>query len=129
MWLCVKRQLETSFLLAVVTLAMFSLLAGLFVSPTKATYVEGHIAQDTTWTLVDSPYVVSKDIIVDPTVTLTIEPGVEVAFGGKFTLYVQGILYAVGMPNPPSHSHLTVRLLNAEIGRAYCSKTPQIGQL
>ena len=101
MWLCVKRQLETSFLLVVVTLAMFSLLAGLFVSPTKATYVEGHIAQDTTWTLVDSPYVVSKDIIVDPTVTLTIEPGVEVAFGGKFTLYVQGILYAVGMADRP----------------------------
>lgn len=96
-----KRQLETSFLLAVVTLAMFSLLAGLIVSSTKATYVEGHITQDTTWTLVDSPYVVSKDITVDPTVTLTIEPGVEVKFGGKFTFYVQGTLYAVGTPNRP----------------------------
>lgn len=60
------------------------------------TYVEGHISQDTTWTLADSPYVVTKDIIVDPGVTLTIMPGVEVKFGGLFSLIVEGILSASG---------------------------------
>ena len=96
-----KRQLETSFLLTVITLATLSLLAGLFVSSTKATYIEGHITEDTTWTMVDSPYVVSNDIFIDPNVTLAIEPGVEVKFGGSFTLHVQGTLYAVGMPQRP----------------------------
>lgn len=61
-----------------------------------ATYVEGSIALDTVWTLVDSPFVVSKDVIVLPNVTLTIEPGVEVRFGGDFNITVQGRLVAEG---------------------------------
>lgn len=96
-----KRQVETSILLAVISFAMLSMLSGLFISPTRATYIEGHVTQDTTWTLVDSPYVVSKDITVDPTATLTIEPGVEVRFGGNFTLYVQGTLNAIGTADRP----------------------------
>jgi len=67
----------------------------------NATYVEGHISQDTTWTLADSPYVVTKDIIVDPGVTLTIMPGVEVKFGGFFTLTVEGVLSASGTLDKP----------------------------
>jgi hypothetical protein len=39
---------------------------------------------------------VSKDITVYPNATLTIEPGVEVKFGGPFSLIVSGILYANG---------------------------------
>ena len=62
----------------------------------KATYVEGPITQDTVWTLVDSPFVMSKDVIVYPNATLTIEPEVEIKFGGNFSLIVEGKLFANG---------------------------------
>jgi len=62
----------------------------------NATYVEGPITQDTIWTLVDSPFVVSNDIMVYPSATLTIEPGVKVKFGGAFSLIILGRLYANG---------------------------------
>ncbi|MCW4042875.1 MAG: right-handed parallel beta-helix repeat-containing protein, partial [Candidatus Bathyarchaeota archaeon] len=62
----------------------------------KATYVEGLITQDTVWTLVDSPFVVSGDVTVYSNATLTVEPGVEVRFGGVFSLVVLGKLYANG---------------------------------
>lgn len=66
----------------------------------NATYVEGPITQDTIWTLVDSPFVVSKNVTVYSSATLTIEPGVEVRFGGDFSLIVLGKLYANGTSKP-----------------------------
>ena len=65
----------------------------------SVTYVEGPITEDTVWTLTDSPFVVSKEIIVYPGVTLTIEPGVEIRFGEDFSLIVQGSLSASGTEN------------------------------
>ncbi len=62
----------------------------------KATYVEGTIMQDTDWTLVDSPFILSNSITVQSGVTLTIEPGVQVRFGGNFTLTVNGRIIADG---------------------------------
>jgi len=62
----------------------------------RATYVEGPIDKDTVWTLVDSPFVVSNDITIYPHVTLTIEPAVEVRFGGNFSIIVLGNLVAKG---------------------------------
>ena len=62
----------------------------------NATYVEGPITQDTIWTLVDSPFVLSNDVTVYSNATLTIESGVEVRFGGAFSLVVSGKLYANG---------------------------------
>jgi len=91
-----KKQLK---LLALVTVTILSTLVAankFFFVSVNATYVEGHISQDTTWTLTDSPYIVTKDLIVDPGVTLTIMPGVEVRFGGNFVLAVEGRLSAVG---------------------------------
>jgi hypothetical protein len=75
---------------------MFGFAAKTFIPAAKATYVEGPITQDTIWTLVDSPFVVSKDITVYPNATLVIEPGVEVKFGGNFSLVVEGKLVANG---------------------------------
>lgn len=60
------------------------------------TWVEGHITEDTTWTLASSPYLVTGDIFVDEGATLTIEPGVIVKFGGYISIFVNGSLYAVG---------------------------------
>lgn len=87
----------------------------------KATYVEGIIAQDTIWTLVDSPFVVSNDVIVTSDATLTIEPGVEVRFGGDFSLIVNGAIVAKGTSNrmihfttndPENHAFWRTILLN-----------------
>jgi parallel beta-helix repeat protein len=62
----------------------------------KATYVEGTISQDTVWFLVDSPFVLSGDVTVNSGVTLRIEPGVQVRFGGLYSLNVNGRIVAEG---------------------------------
>lgn len=62
----------------------------------RATYILGPIKQDTVWTLVDSPFVISGDIVVYPNATLTIEPAVEVRFGGNCSIIVEGTLLAAG---------------------------------
>lgn len=66
------------------------------------TNVSGTISQNTTWTLAPmppnngSPYIVIGNITVNPGVTLTIEPGVEVKFAGNYSLTVNGTLSAAG---------------------------------
>jgi parallel beta-helix repeat protein len=77
---------------------VFSSFASVYrILPTvRATYVEGTITQDTDWTLVDSPFIVSNNVIVNPGVTLTIEPGVQVRFGENFSITVNGRIVADG---------------------------------
>ncbi|MEM3596861.1 MAG: NosD domain-containing protein [Candidatus Bathyarchaeia archaeon] len=67
----------------------------------EGTYVEGPITRDTLWTLLDSPIIIANNVTVYPGVTLTIEPGVEVKFGGPFSLFVYGKLSAVGTFEKP----------------------------
>ena len=76
--------------------SVFAFMSQSVIPSAKATYVEGAITHDTVWTLVDSPFVVSNDITVYANATLTIEPGVEVRFGGNFSLTVAGRLLANG---------------------------------
>ncbi len=94
-----KNKLKLLCLLTVITVSALTFANTLFLFTANATYIEGAITQDTVWTLTDSPFVVSKNIIVYPTVTLTIEPGVEVRFGGYFSLNVEGSLSAIGEEN------------------------------
>jgi len=94
-----KKQLKLLSLLVVIIVGTFVFANKMIFSPVNATYVEGPIIQDTVWTLTDSPFVVSKDIIIYPNATLTIEPGVEVSFGGYFSIFVEGRLSAVGIRN------------------------------
>jgi uncharacterized GH25 family protein len=77
----------------------FALVSNLFFLTAKATYVGGAITQNTVWTLVDSPFVVSQNVTVNQGITLTIEPGVQVKFGGDFSLVVNGRLIANGTQN------------------------------
>jgi len=92
-----KKRLKVFSILLTLAFGIFNF-ANLKIFPTaKATYVEGYITQDTIWTLVDSPIVISKDIIVYPNATLTIEPGVKVKFGGAFSIIISGRLYANGL--------------------------------
>jgi uncharacterized repeat protein (TIGR01451 family) len=72
-----------------------------------ATYVQGHITTTTTWTAANSPYIVSGPthccwLVIDPGVTLTIEPGVVVKFETtNRDLTVQGSLRALGTSAAP----------------------------
>ncbi|MBM4431327.1 MAG: hypothetical protein FJ026_13440, partial [Chloroflexi bacterium] len=59
----------------------------------------GSITSDTTWTACASPYLVHGDVIVEPGVTLTVEPGVQARFDGGAGLYVLGTLNALGQPD------------------------------
>lgn len=61
------------------------------------TNVSGTVTSNTTWTLANSPYVMTGDVTVDTGVTLTIEPGVVVQGNSAFRqLTVNGSLSAVG---------------------------------
>lgn len=94
-----KNELKLLCLLTVITVSALTFANKLFLFTANATYIEGTITQDTIWTLTDSPFILSKNITVYPTVTLTIEPGVEVKFGGYFSLNVMGSLSAIGEEN------------------------------
>ncbi len=62
----------------------------------SATNVSGPITTSTTWTVANSPYIVTGNILVMEGVTLTIEPGVEVRFDASKVLQVNGTLVARG---------------------------------
>jgi parallel beta-helix repeat protein len=66
------------------------------VGATDPKYVSGIISINTTWTFVNSPYIITGDILVEDGINLTIEPGVEVKFDDDYFMQVNGILYAVG---------------------------------
>lgn len=71
-------------------------------SPTvSGTSVGGPIISDTTWTLANSPYLVTSNIQVMTGVTLTIQPGVVVRFNSSKLLQVDGALVARGLSTSP----------------------------
>ncbi|MEI6817639.1 MAG: T9SS type A sorting domain-containing protein [Bacteroidota bacterium] len=78
------------------TLALIISLASSFIN-INATNVSGGIYSNTTWTLLNSPYIVTDTIVVFPGVTLTIEPGVVVKFADhKYIEIRQANLIAIG---------------------------------
>jgi parallel beta-helix repeat protein len=91
-----RKQFRFYAILTVLIVGMLTATSKTLLPPANATYVEGFIQQDTVWTLTDSPFIVINDIVVKPGYTLTIEPGVEVRFGGNFSLVVEGTLNAIG---------------------------------
>jgi hypothetical protein len=62
------------------------------------TTVPGVISTNTTWTKQGSPYILPGGAIINPNVTLTIEPGVEVIGPYGKMIDVQGKLKAIGTP-------------------------------
>lgn len=61
-----------------------------------ATEISGNITSDTTWTLTDSPYIVTGTVQVLEGVKLTIESGVEVKFNKDTGLNIDGKLISIG---------------------------------
>jgi hypothetical protein len=94
-----KKTSKSLLVLLTLVFGYFTLQGATMLRVAKATYVEGTITQNTIWTLVDSPFVVSKDLIIGLDATLTIEPQVEVRFGENLSLTVEGALIAIGEPN------------------------------
>ena len=91
-----RKQIRLIFILLTLVFSTLGFASRTLVPKVGATYVEGLITRDTDWTLVDSPFVLSNNVIVNSGVTLTIEPGVEVRFGGDFSLVVNGRIVANG---------------------------------
>ncbi|MGQ9507267.1 MAG: right-handed parallel beta-helix repeat-containing protein [Candidatus Bathycorpusculaceae bacterium] len=106
-----KRQLRLFFILLTLIFSIFSFTHITLFPVAKATFVEGFITQDTIWTLVDSPFIISNETIVCANATLTIEPGVEVRFGGFFNITVEGRLIAEGTKNK------TIMFTSNELGQ------------
>jgi hypothetical protein len=78
-----------------ITLALLSIIG--FSNVSAQTNVSGGIFSNTTWTLANSPYIVTDTVVVFPGVTLTIEPGVVVKFDNNIRLEIrQAIIIAQG---------------------------------
>ncbi|MBS7632171.1 right-handed parallel beta-helix repeat-containing protein [Candidatus Bathyarchaeota archaeon] len=91
-----NRQFKSLIIAFFIVSSIFGFRSWNFLSSASTTYVEGPITRDTVWTLVDSPYIISQDVVVYPNATLVIEPEVEVRFAENFSLTVQGVLVANG---------------------------------
>ncbi|HNT77998.1 MAG TPA: right-handed parallel beta-helix repeat-containing protein, partial [Anaerolineae bacterium] len=66
-----------------------------------ATDVGGYIVTNTVWTLANSPYTMTNNVIVVAGVTLTVEPGVVVMGRSGDRIAVYGHLEALGTPAEP----------------------------
>jgi len=72
------------------------------VSPAE-TIIDSNITADTTWTLANSPYHITDNIEIEPGVTLTIEPGVEVWIGEKIYVHVREGASIIAKGTPTQH--------------------------
>jgi len=91
-----NKPFKPSVILLILAIASLCFYFKIPIQEARATYAWGPIDKNTVWTLVDSPFVVSGDIVIYPGATLTIEPAVEVRFGGNFSITVEGALLAKG---------------------------------
>jgi parallel beta-helix repeat protein len=71
------------------------------ITVTYETFDGGELMDNLTLTLEASPHIILEDIIVPPSLTLTIEPGVTVAFAEGTSLFVAGQLSAIGAAGQP----------------------------
>lgn len=90
------RKLSLLLLALISALAMTSF-TPIEAAPRQTTIISsGYITQNTEWTKANSPYEIAHDLTINPGITLTIQPGVEVRFRTNTRLIVNGTLVAVG---------------------------------
>ena len=71
-------------------------------TPVPGNYlIVSSLAEDTTWNAAESPYLIVGKIFVPTGVTLTIEAGTEIQFGGYYRIQVNGTLLAEGVDGTP----------------------------
>lgn len=102
------------------------LLLGVPSSGAAQTNVFGSINADTTWTTAGSPYLINADVTVAESVTLTIQPGVDVRFSNAESLDVElivaGTLRVQGTAaNPVTFQSQTLTTANAWEGIRFTS--------
>jgi len=88
------------FIVIVLGISSITALAFHILSVKGAILIEGHITSDTTWMPIDI-YRVINNTYVDPGVTLSIKPGVQVHFEDNVSLIVEGSLNASGTESDP----------------------------
>jgi len=97
-----KYRIQISSYLIVWTLLIVALFGFILINETNQvtaagpTEVSGIIAANTIWTVGNSPYIVTGNLLVNEGINLTIEPGVTVKFNKAVYLKTDGTLYAVG---------------------------------
>ncbi|MDP8245450.1 MAG: right-handed parallel beta-helix repeat-containing protein [Candidatus Hinthialibacter antarcticus] len=64
--------------------------------PCLAAERSGSLSQNETWSLAESPWMITDDLTIEEGATVTIEPGVEVKLGAGVSIEVLGVLNAVG---------------------------------
>ncbi|MEX2340937.1 MAG: NosD domain-containing protein, partial [Candidatus Paceibacterota bacterium] len=92
-------MLRSIILLAVLVFLMGG--GGFVTNAEAATNISTNINADTTWTAADGPYHITKDIMVQSGVTLTIEAGTVVKLGSPRMITVDGSLVAIGNETGP----------------------------
>ena len=91
------RTLGSPWSLRLVIITLSLLLAFVSISPASAgTSVSGMVSSDETWAAVDSPFVITGNVLVATGATLIIEAGAVVKFSGAYSLQVNGTLVARG---------------------------------
>ncbi|MEM3504558.1 MAG: right-handed parallel beta-helix repeat-containing protein, partial [Nitrososphaeria archaeon] len=95
-----KILVKLLLIILILTLALDINGVGIKTAKGSGTYVGGIISEDTVWTLENSPYILTKHILVQENVSLIIESGVEIRLDGHF-IQVDGTLQALGAPERP----------------------------
>ena len=99
------------------------------------TLVSGGIYSNTSWTLANSPYLMTGNIVVFPGVTLNIEPGVEVRVkengfsGTPYYLETRGTINMVGTSDAPITFRADTALTTVGVWQGFLIKNSQGGSI
>jgi len=72
------------------------LLVSAFINVSGQTFIGGGIFVNTIFTLQNSPYIVTDNVVLFQNLTLDIEPGVEIKFDGNYYFEIRGTITAIG---------------------------------
>ncbi len=98
-----KRKLGSAFFIVIICISSL-IIASDHIEYSQAlsgTKVNGLISSSTTWTNTSDPYIVTGNILVHESVTLTINPGVEIRFQGFYNIKIEGNITAIGRETEP----------------------------
>jgi len=95
-----SKSLLIAFSTAMIISGLFLVSTANFSTVRASTEVTGILSSDTNWTQANSPYNLGGNVLVNQSVTLTIEPGVTVNLGDYYIM-INGTLRAIGTSVSP----------------------------